>query len=69
MENTGSRTEDRAQGYEKAFEDMLRFREEFLKLTKEEQDRLLREALPVWFPNVDPFKAKLILGGIGKLIK
>ena len=69
MEKLCSTPAEPKAGYDKVFADMLALREEYLKLTKEEQDRLLKEAFPVWFPNVDPFKTRLILGSIGKLLK
>lgn len=55
--------------FEKAYREMLAFRETFLKLEKPEQERLIKAAVPVWAPKADPLKTKFIVGTIMKLLK
>ncbi len=57
-----------AGNYEKAFRDMLAFREEFLKLSKSEQERLIRASVPVWSPKADPIKTRFIVSTVMKLL-
>ena len=54
--------------YERAYQDVVRMRESFLKLSKPERERLLKEAYALWAPNSDPIKTKVVLSTLNKVL-
>ena len=60
--------ENAAVTFDSAYNDMLKFRESFLKLSKPDQERLIKAAVPVWAPKADPIKKKVIISTVLKLL-
>ena len=63
MENNGT-----ANDYEKAYGEMLAFRESLLKLDKPEQERLIQATVRLWAPKTEPIKTRFIVNTIMKLL-
>lgn len=61
--------EEPVSDYEKAYREMLAFRESFLKLSKPEQERLIKAIVPVWDPKADPLKTRFIVNTVTKLLR
>ncbi len=70
MENDEARPAERQESdYERAFREMLEFKAAFDKLSRFEQERLITKAVPIWRPDADPLKARIIANTLKKHLK